>query len=63
MRNFMQTLLRDERGVTAVEYGILAALVIGALVVSAVAFGEQLTTLWEKVSSGMTTATTAATAD
>lgn len=56
MRKFVQTLLRDERGVTAVEYGILAAIVVGVLVLGTTAFKADLLALWERVSEGMTTA-------
>ncbi|MFA5521487.1 MAG: Flp family type IVb pilin [Castellaniella sp.] len=57
MRNFLQTLARDERGVTAVEYGILAAIVVGALLVGALTFKEQLEGLWTTVTEGMATLT------
>lgn len=57
MRNFLQTLARDERGVTAVEYGILAAIVVGVLVLGAITFGKNLEALWEKVAEGISEAT------
>jgi len=53
MRKFVQTLLRDERGVTAVEYGILAAIVVGVLVLAGATFGDELTALWGRVTDGM----------
>ena len=56
MRNFLQTLARDERGVTAVEYGILAAIIIGVLVLAGSAFQEELTNLWNRVADGMAAA-------
>lgn len=32
MKVFMQKFIRDERGITAVEYGILAAIIAAAIV-------------------------------
>ncbi len=57
MRNFLQSLARDERGVTAVEYGILAAIVIGVLVGAGALFKDALENLWDAVTSGMSNAT------
>ena len=56
MRNFIQSLARDERGVTALEYGILAAIVVGVLVAASTPFSAALTALWLKVTTGLTSA-------
>lgn len=61
MRDFIQSLARDESGVTAVEYAILAALVVGILVLAATNFSTALETLWGTVTEGLNTANTAAT--
>jgi pilus assembly protein Flp/PilA len=45
MEKFMQGVnrfIRDEEGVTAIEYGLLAALIAVAIIVSATAVGTQL---------------------
>jgi pilus assembly protein Flp/PilA len=44
-RNF----LNDEEGVTAIEYGLIAALVAVAVVVAVTAIGTQLDTLFKKI--------------
>lgn len=38
--------LRDEKGATAVEYGIMVALIAVAIIIAVVALGEQLTTVF-----------------
>lgn len=43
--------LRDEEGVTAIEYGLIAALVAIALVVGATALGNGLNTLFQKIAN------------
>jgi pilus assembly protein Flp/PilA len=45
MEKFMQGVnrfIRDEEGVTAIEYGLLAALIAVAIIVSATLVGEKL---------------------
>ena len=46
---FMQTVVRDERGAAAIEYGLLAALVGVALFAGAQALGLSLNTLFQTV--------------
>ena len=41
--------LRDEKGATAVEYGIMVALIAVAIIVAVTALGGQLTTLFTNV--------------
>ena len=41
--------LRDEKGATAVEYGIMVALIAVAIIVAVGLLGGQLTTLFETV--------------
>jgi pilus assembly protein Flp/PilA len=45
-RNF----LRDEEGVTAIEYGLIAALIAVAVIATVLLVGQQLSTLFSKIS-------------
>jgi pilus assembly protein Flp/PilA len=47
--------LRDEEGVTAIEYGLIAALIAVAIIVGAKAVGTNLNTLFGKVATCLTT--------
>lgn len=49
-------LRRDERGATAVEYGLILALVFLAMIGSASAFGQQAIILWTGVAGDVSTA-------
>lgn len=40
---------RDERGATAVEYGLLAALIAGAIIVTVAALGDPVAGLYARV--------------
>ncbi len=59
MRLF-QNLLRDEAGATAIEYGLLAAIVGVALVTSMQGLGNSLTNTYNTVGSKMANANTTA---
>jgi len=52
VRNFM-TLLRDSRGATAIEYGLIAALIAVAAITAMTALGNQLSTTFSNVSNNM----------
>lgn len=52
MRTFM-TLFRDSRGATAIEYGLIAALIAVAAITAMTALGNQLSTTFSNVSSNM----------
>lgn len=39
---FLKSFARDEEGVTAIEYGLIAALIAVAIIVAATAVGTQL---------------------
>ena len=41
--------LRDEEGVTAIEYGLIAALIAVAIIVTVAAIGTQLNTVFLKI--------------
>ena len=59
---FIQKFIRDEEGVTAIEYGLLAALVAVAIMVTVTTMGATLKSMFALVSSTLTTAQAAAVA-
>ncbi len=46
-------LLRDSRGATAIEYGLIAALIAVAAITAMTALGNQLSTTFNNVSNNM----------
>jgi pilus assembly protein Flp/PilA len=46
-------LLRDNRGATAIEYGLIAALIAVAAITAMTALGNQLSTTFSNVSNNM----------
>lgn len=52
IKNFMQ----EEDGVTAIEYGLIAALIAIVIIVSTTAVGNQLDAVFLKVEAALTTA-------
>jgi pilus assembly protein Flp/PilA len=46
-------LIRDRRGATAIEYGLIAALIAVAAITAMSALGNQLTTTFNNVSNNM----------
>lgn len=48
--NFSIRLRRDEKGATAVEYGIMVALIAVVIIVAVTTLGGQLNTMFETVS-------------
>ena len=46
---FLDTLLRDESGATAIEYGLIAALIAVAAIVSLNSLGDQLAATFSSV--------------
>ncbi|MDR7034351.1 Flp family type IVb pilin [Mesorhizobium sp. BE184] len=44
--SLLQRFLQDEKGATAIEYGMIAALIALAIVVGVGAVGQQVTQLW-----------------
>jgi pilus assembly protein Flp/PilA len=57
MRKFIQSLARDERGVSALEYAILAGLIVGVLVTAVGVFSGDLSTAFTNLGNAVTTAT------
>ena len=50
---FMQKLLRDEEGVTAIEYALIAALIAVFIIASVQIVGTQLAIVFGKVSAAL----------
>ena len=56
MKN-LANFLKDESGATAIEYGLIAALIGVVIIVSVRAVGTTLTGTFDAVSTGLTSAT------
>jgi pilus assembly protein Flp/PilA len=51
--NALRKLLRDRKGATAIEYGLIAALIAVAAIAAMQGLGNQLKTTFDNVSSNM----------
>lgn len=60
MIRILRTFANDKKGATALEYGLIAALISVALVVGATTAGTQLSSLFTTIGTKLTTAATAA---
>lgn len=58
MKNTMMRLWREEEGASAMEYAVLAAVVIAAVVAGLILFKPQLTALWNRMVGNAQQATT-----
>lgn len=47
--------LRDEEGVTAIEYGLIAALIAVAVIATVYLVGQELNTVFNKIKTCLTT--------
>lgn len=56
MLKSLENLINDESGATAIEYGLIAALVSVAAIVALQTMGESLNTIFETVSTKLTDA-------
>ena len=56
MRKFIQSLLRDERGVSALEYAILAGMIVVVVGVALTNFGDTLSAAFDTLGDAVTTA-------
>ena len=56
MSQFMSKFLKDESGATAIEYGLIAALIAVAIIVAVTALGKQTAATFGAVTTGMSTA-------
>ncbi|HYD25992.1 MAG TPA: Flp family type IVb pilin [Croceibacterium sp.] len=57
---FFTKLLRDEQGATAIEYGLIAALIAVAAITAMQSLGNELSTTFTKVQTKMAEGNTAA---
>jgi len=55
MNNDVRTMLKDESGSTAIEYGLIAALVAVAIIAALSFVGTQLGTIFNDVASNLST--------
>ena len=53
MRNFITHLLRDDQGATAIEYGLIAALIAVAIITAVGTVGSNLTSTFNSVASAL----------
>jgi pilus assembly protein Flp/PilA len=56
MKSLFSKFLADEDGATAIEYGLIAALIAVAIITAVQNVGTQLTTTFNKVNNDLTTA-------
>lgn len=56
MIRFLTRLGRDANGATAVEYGLILALIFLAMMGGVTTFGQNATGMWNKVSNKMSSA-------
>ena len=57
MMKTLKTFLRDESGVTAIEYGLIAALVSLAIIAAATSLGTKIGDLFNRVGTKVDTVT------
>ena len=55
VRNLLEKLRRDEKGVTALEYGLLAALIAAVIIVSVQGLGQTIDTTFKTIDGKMST--------
>jgi len=53
MSRFIRSLLRDENGATAIEYGLIAALISVAIITAVTSVGGSLTSTFNSVASAL----------
>ena len=53
MVRFLKTLRNDDRGATAVEYGLIIALIFLAMIGGVQTFGDSAIEMWDYVSTRM----------
>jgi len=63
MTHLFKRFAQDESGATAIEYGLIAALVAVAIITALTTLGGDLTSTFENVSDALTGATAAPPAD
>ena len=53
MQAMIKTFWRDQRGATAIEYGLICALVFLGISASIYAFSDQMAVMYDKISAAM----------
>ena len=53
MRKMLETFVRDQNGATAIEYGLIAALIAVAIIGGVTAVGTNLSTTFTNVASNL----------
>lgn len=56
MTKIFARFMKDESGATAIEYGLIAALISVAIITGATTVGSQLTILFDNIGTELTTA-------
>lgn len=56
-KTFLKQLVSDDRGATAVEYGLIAALIVIAMITALQGLANETVTMWEQVSTKVVEAT------
>ncbi|OLL32085.1 pilus assembly protein [Burkholderia sp. SRS-W-2-2016] len=59
MKKFTQRFLRDNKGVTAIEYGLIAGLIVLVIAGAVTTLGTNLTTVFDNLSNKITGTTPA----
>lgn len=54
--NFLKTFARDEEGATAIEYGLIAALISVVIIGAVTAIGGNLTTVFNDIAAALSAA-------
>ena len=58
MTNFVKRFLKDESGATAIEYGLIAALIAVTIIAAVTSLGGQLETKFNQMATAVQTAGT-----
>jgi pilus assembly protein Flp/PilA len=53
MKNYVARFVKDESGATAIEYGLIAALIAVGIITAAKALGTQISTTFNSVAANM----------
>jgi len=56
MLEMLKQFVRDEEGVTAIEYGLIAALIAVTIIISVTAVGDNLVLVFEAISGALSAA-------
>ena len=56
LAQFVQKFVRDEEGVTAIEYGLIAALIAVAIIISVTLVGSKLAAVFTSIAGSLSAA-------